>query len=169
MERSDELWVVVNNDTESLPLLDQFETISENGAPKYKRLVLRGWSNPWGVPWFGLVHLVIERGSSGVEIAGSLTFTSLKRRQDSHFNEFLMTEIRNKLGDKPPPDDVLIPFSKPYMLRAQNSTNLAGWHREGRQIVIRPGTEYGETTRYHIVGLYVSHYEEEEEPEDESP
>lgn len=167
MEHPDDLWVRVYPDTETIPLLDQFETISDNGVPKYKRLVLRGWDIPYGAPWDGIVHLVIERGLYGVEIAGSLTFTALKRRQDSHFHEFLMAEIRSNLGNEPPPDDVLIPFTKPYMLRAQNSTNLAGWHREGDRTVIRPGTEYGETTRYHIVGMYVSHYDDEE-PEDES-
>ena len=135
----DELVVYVDSDTKTVDILDRFEGYGEyKGLPAYKRIVI---SNPKcseliGYKWIGY-NLVIERSNS-TEYVGDITFTEFKQKNDDGLREHI----------------------RPYLLRAQNSSNRVGygwqWDWSGGYGDYIEGTEYGETTNYVFSGAYIT-------------
>lgn len=153
-------------DTRTIDLLDEFEGMGGAGKPKYKRIVIKNGNYmrylPSGAVSF---NLVIERGH-GSDYVGDITFTEFKKGEDSELRDHVEKEINNEVIDKYKDKDQFFRFSKPFLLRAQNSSNRTGygweWDWSGGYGDYTEGTLYGETTNYFFVGAYITsgyHYE----------
>ena len=150
----EELKEYVWDDTKSVELMDKFEGIDSNII--YERLVIKNSS--YGVTKAGefySYHLVIERGWNEKEV-GDITFTEFKKGNDSDLVQHIENEITPQVLKKYKGKNKIYYFSKPYVLRAQNSSNRVGygsyWDRSGNYY---KGTEYGETSNYLFVGVYI--------------
>ena len=156
----DELVTNISSDTKSVSLLDKFEGYGE-GEPAYRRIVMKNTSYAWvlGLKNKAGINLVIER-SSKHDYVGDITFTEFKQDKDRNLRDFLRQEINDDIAEKYLDKDKFYRFSKPYHLRAQNSSNRTGygweWDWSGGYGDYTEGTLYGETTDYVFVGAYIS-------------
>ncbi len=169
----DELVTYISNDTRSVSLLDRFEGYGD-GQPAYRRIVVKNTSYAWflGLKNEAGLNLVIERSRSR-DYVGDITFTEFKQDKDHNLREFLKQEINDEIAEKYLDKDEFYRFSKPYRLRAQNSSNRTGygweWDWSGGYGDYTEGTLYGETTDYVFVGAYISSRWSSYDPEHRKP
>ena len=156
----EELVECVFDSTRTVDLLDKFEGIGQKKKVAYKRLVIENgkyqrWSNE------GLVafNLVIERGR-GNDYVGDITFTAFKKDESYGLRKYISEEVTEDVIKLYKDKKQFFRFSKPYLLRAQNSSNRTGygweWDWSGGFGDYTEGTLYGETTNYFFVGVYVT-------------
>ena len=157
----DELVECIYEDTRTVELLDKFEGYGQKRPVKYQRIVIkngkyRGMVSHKSTP--GL-NLVIERGH-GLSFVGDITLTEFKQGKDSELSKYISSEIREDIVDDYLYTDRFYRFSKPFLLRAQNSSNRRGygwvWDWSNGYGDYTEGTQYGETTDYYFVGAYIS-------------
>ena len=158
----DELIVSVYDGTKTVDLLDKFEGINSTDSTKYRRIVIqnikycRRTKPDYRVIGF---NLVIERGR-GSDYVGNLTFTEFKKGHDAALRKYLDAEITQDIINRYIDKDQYYRFSKPFLLRAQNSSNRTGygwvWDWSGGYGDYIEGTQYGETTNYFFVGTYIT-------------
>ncbi|SEP74197.1 hypothetical protein SAMN02910289_00505 [Lachnospiraceae bacterium RM5] len=160
----DELVVDILSNTKTVDILDEFEGNEETSA--YKRIVVNNGKyisyrhhNQYEYVYF---NYIIERGY-GDDYVRDITFTNFKMKKTSDLEEYVKNELSREdiflYLDK----DKFFRFTKPYLLRAQNSNNRTGYGSEwrwdyGDLIQETQGTLYGETTKYFIVGGYITTY-----------
>lgn len=149
----------VYRDTRTVELMDEFEGYAENSIP-YDRLIINGFT---GFTKIGLIRCkyIIIRMKSDEETVGDVTFTKLKTGNCNKLTQYIREQVETKLKDWDK-NKIEIKLDKPYLLRAQNSYNREGYGWEwdwtdGLGTYVE-GTEYGETTKYGIVGVIVSEY-----------
>ena len=156
----DELVECVFDNTRTVDLLDKYEGIGEQKKVIYKRLVIEnGKYSRWTEEGMVSFNLVIERGR-GNDYVGDVTFTAFKKDETyglrKHIEEEVTEDVIKLYKDK----NRFFRFSKPYLLRAQNSSNRTGygweWDWSGGYGNYTEGTLYGETTNYFFVGVYVT-------------
>ena len=159
-ECKEELADFVFDTTRTVDLLDKFEGIGKKNNVVYKRLVIaNGKYQRWSDHGLISFNLVIERGR-GTDYVGDTTFTAFKKGEASglrkHVDEEVTEEVIKLYKDK----NQFFRFSKPYLLRAQNSSNRTGygweWDWSGGYGDYTEGTLYGETTNYFFVGVYIT-------------
>lgn len=130
-------------------LMDEFESITEEGYQRYKRLVLKNldFSDCGGY------HFIIER-LNGRETKGNITMTNYKKGNNRELLNYANEQIVAVLEDCKEKHGKEIIFTKPYLLRAQNTSNRTGYGSEyNGDFLVHQGTLYGETTRYAFVGV----------------
>jgi len=156
----DELVTYIWDDTRTVDLLDKFEGYDSSDSTRYRRIVIK---NTKYVRYSNRLHLgfnlVIERGH-GSDYVGDVTFTEFKKGNDSGLSQHVSSEITDDIIEQYIDKDQFYRFSKPYLLRAQNSSNRTGygweWDWSGGYGDYTEGTLYGETTNYFFVGAYVT-------------
>lgn len=156
----DELITCIWEDTKTIKLLDKFEGYCDDSSTKYKHIVIENvkftrYSNVHR-PGF---NFVIERGN-GSDYVGDVTFTKFKKDEAYDLYRYLNSEITDEIIEQYLDKDRFYRFSKPYLLRAQNSHNRTGygweWNWSGGIGDYIEGTLYGETTKYFFVGVYIT-------------
>ena len=159
----EELIAEVFDDTKTIELLDKFEGDDEEEI-RYRRLVIknvryRDWSDYVGY------NLVIERGPYS-DYVGNITFTEFKKEPSPDVIKYIKSVVSDDIISLYNNRDKFYRFPKPFLLRAQNSSNRMGygWASEQYSYSIDApwGTLYGETTNYFIVGAYITttlHYD----------
>lgn len=135
--------------TASVRVMDEFESITEEGYQKYKRMIFRNsfYSD------CGSYNFIVERLQAR-DSEGNITMTDYKKGYDSALRKYANEQIKMQLGENRGTKGTEIFFDKPYLLRTQNSSNRTGYGSEynGYDLVYQ-GTLYGETTRYGFVGV----------------
>ena len=160
IEDHEELVHLVIETTKTLRLLDVFEGYSKSNSIKYKRLVVSNckYRAFKGNHYVGF-NLVIERGCNR-DYVGDITFTNFKTGKDADLKKYITSEITDSVVEEYVDRNEFFRFSKPYLLRAQNSTNRTGygweWDWSGGYGDYTEGTFYGETTDYFFVGAYIT-------------
>ncbi len=156
----EELVKCVWDDTRTIELLDQFEGYDQTDSTRYRRIVVKNtlytrYANKHH-PGF---NLVIERGR-GSDYVGNVTFTEFKKGEAPELSRHINSEIDDNIIEQYIDKDKFYRFSKPFLLRAQNSSNRTGygweWDWSGGYGDYTEGTLYGETTNYFFVGAYVT-------------
>ena len=75
-------------------------------------------------------------------------------------SQHIASEVTDDVIEQYIDKDQFFRFSKPFLLRAQNSSNRTGygweWNWSGGYGDYTEGTFYGETTNYFFVGVYVT-------------
>ena len=135
------------NTTSSVRLMDEFETLTEEGFKKYTRLVIKnGFLN------FRYKFIIERLGNR--KARGDITITDFKKGYNADLIEYANEQIALYLKGNVEKNGMEILFEEPYLLRAQNSSNRTGYGREynGSDLVWQ-GTLYGETTEYAFVGV----------------
>ncbi len=156
----EELVTYIWDDTRTVDLLDKFEGYGQSDPIRYRRIVIKNtkytrYSNKHN-PGF---NLVIERGR-GSDYVGNVTFTEFKKGDAFGLAQHVAAEVTDEIIEQYIDKDRFYRFSKPYLLRAQNSSNRTGygweWDWSGGYGDYTEGTLYGETTNYFFVGVYVT-------------
>lgn len=139
-------------DTRSVALMDEFEFLTEEGFKKYERLLVKNIESISGIR----CRLIIERLEENNDYHGDITMTDFKKGYTSSLVKYVTEEICNYKKSNKIISNQYIVFSKPYLLRTQNSSNRTGYGSEynGYDLVYQ-GTLYGETTKYAFVGIIV--------------
>ena len=156
----DELVTYIWDDTRTVDLLDRFEGYGQSEPTRYRRIVIK---NRKYIRYFNEHHpgfnLVIERGR-GSDYVGNVTFTEFKKGEDSALAQYVADEVTDEIIEQYVDKDQFYRFSKPFLLRAQNSSNRTGygweWDWSGGYGDYTEGTLYGETTNYFFVGVYIT-------------
>ena len=145
------------NDTPTVPLMDEYETLTSEGYYKYERLVLQDclWHNS------SLFSYVVERRNER-DCVGNITLTELKKGEDWDLSAYAKETIdhyNSRKKTKRINPGTIVFFKKPYLLRAQTSANRTGYgnYYEGNDLVYE-GTLYGETTSYVIIGVMAQRF-----------
>ena len=168
----EEFIVNVYDTTKTIDLLDKFEGIGREEKIAYKRLVIgNGRYTRFSKVGTICFHLVIERGR-GNDYVGDITFTQFKKGETYELHKYMEQEITDEIIEQYKDKNVFYKFSKPYLLRAQNSSNRTGygweWDWSGGYGDYIEGTLYGETTNYFFAGAYISteytYYAEKRKP-----
>ena len=158
---ANELIECIYEDTRTVELLDKFEGYGQIKPKRYQRIVIKNCK------YRGLVHhkstpgfnLVIERGHRPDHV-GDITLTEFKQGNDGELSKYITSEITEGIVEEFLDADRFYRFSKPFLLRAQNSTNKSGygwtWDWSNGYGDYTEGTHYGETTDYYFVGAYIS-------------
>lgn len=139
-------------DTGTVYEMDKFESLTEEGFRKYKRMLIGPYTirsvDSEGYSTSQSFYLIVERLNRR-ETTGNITATELKQG----YTNGLFNYIRGQLETHESEDDIII-FDMPYWFRAQNSKNRQGYGSEynGYDLVWQ-GTLYGETTNYCISGI----------------
>ncbi len=153
----DELVEYVWEDTRTVDLLDQFEGYGDRNPVRYRRIVIKNiFNRKYTDEMIYGFNLVIERGW-GSDYVGDVTFTQFKRGEASALARYIDSEVTDEIVEKYINKDRFYRFSKPYLLRAQNSSNRTGYGSEWIGGTYLEGTLYGETTKYFIVGVYITY------------
>ena len=156
----DELVTYIWDNTKTVDVLDKFEGYRQSDSTKYKRIVIRNakyirYSNKHN-PGF---NLVIERGH-GSDYVGNITFTQFKKGEASELAQYVNNEVTDEIIEQYIDRNQFYRFSKPFLLRAQNSLNRTGygweWDWSDGYGNYTEGTLYGETTNYFFVGAYIT-------------
>ena len=139
----------ISEHTGSVAMMDEFESVTEEGFKRYERLFVQNTVYISGKS----CHYIIER-MSGNDYVGDITMTNFKQGYTSSLRKHAASELEKVDFDKIKEGEKVIRFTKPYLLRAQNSSNRTGYGSEynGYDLVYQ-GTLYGETTRYAFVGV----------------
>lgn len=157
-----ELEVYVSANTSTVKLLDKFEGF-DTETP-YERLIIKNAMRIYKGNQSEMINLVVER-SKNCDYEGSITFTKFKQGYTLNLRTFVENQIAHisksdlavyKNSGK------IFRFSKPYLLRAQNSRNRSGYGWEWDWStpyapLVTEGTLYGETTDYMFVGAYIGY------------
>ena len=163
----DELVVPILDDTRTVDLLDKFEGYSWESTV-YHHIVIKNcrFYKRYNRNYVGF-NLVIERGR-GSDYIGNITFTDFKKGHTTNMRKHIENEITEEIVEQYLDKDKFYRFSKPYLLRAQNSSNRTGygWEWDWSDGIgsYTEGTLYGETTNYFFVGAYVTSGFEAYEP-----
>lgn len=145
------------DDTRTVDLMDKFEGL--NGEKPYERLIIkRAFSIRVGTK-FEFVDLVLER-SKNRDYQGNITFTEFKKGNIGDLKRYVQCQFTEDDIVKCMETGEIKLFSKPYLLRAQNSRNRSGygWEWDWSDPYypsVMEGTFYGETTNYVFVGAYI--------------
>lgn len=157
----DELVTYVWDDTRTVGLLDKFEGFGSDSTV-YQHIVIKncGFYKRYDIGYVGL-NLVIERGRGRKsDYIGNITFTDFKKGYTGDLRKHVENEISEEIVEQYLDKDRFYRFSKPYLLRAQNSSNRTGygweWDWSGGIGSYTEGTLYGETTNYLFVGAYIT-------------
>lgn len=139
-------------DTPTVQIMDEFESLTQEGYCKYERLVLLSSFYHCGTYF----SYVVER-RNGRECFGDITMTELKKEEYWELLQYAKETIDRHNKRKKTTrfhSGTVIYFKKPYRLRAQTSSNRTGYgnYYEGYDLVIE-GTLYGDTTDYVILGV----------------
>lgn len=141
--------VSVDRYTRSIAVMDTFESLGDNYNRIYDRLIFCCAFSYQGRQLSVGGDYVIERLPNGTETEGDITFSAFKSMQDERFDlrNYTVSEIYGEL-DSLDERKRFIRFSVPYLFRAQTSRNreYGGWEH---------GRQYGDTTRYGVVGVEV--------------
>ena len=157
----EELIECIYEDTRTVELLDRFEGYGQTRPVRYQRIVIknskyRGLIYHKSTPGF---NLVIERGNR-TDHVGDITLTGFKQGRDDKLSQYIAAEITEDIVEEYLDTDRFYRFSKPFLLRAQNSSNRSGygwtWDWSNGYGDYTEGTQYGETTDYYFVGVYIS-------------
>lgn len=156
----DELVKYVFDTTKTIDLLDTFEGLGQINSVKYKRIVIKNCKyRNYSVNHDVGFNLVIERGQN-IDYVGNITFTQFKKDETNDLARYIESEVTEEIINKYIDTNRFYRFSKPYLLRAQNSSNRTGygweWDWSGGYGDYTEGTLYGETTNYYFVGVYIS-------------
>ena len=108
---------------------------------------------------FEFVDLVLER-SKNRDYQGNITFTEFKKGNIGDLKRYVQCQFTEDDIVKCMETGEIKLFSKPYLLRAQNSRNRSGygWEWDWSDPYypsVMEGTFYGETTNYVFVGAYI--------------
>lgn len=148
--------------TKSIPLLDKFEGFGNQNNVIYDRIVLKNCR--YGRTSEGRefsYRLVIER-SKARDYIGDITFTKFKKGEDSDLRKYISSQVSNDIVNRHAGKDEIYYFDKPYLLRAQNSSNRTGygweWDWSDGIGTAYEGTFYGETTSYVFAGIVIERY-----------
>lgn len=147
------LYKYISDKTKSVPLMDEFESLTDEGFRKYERIVIK--NTIWGQS--GRYHLILARMSAS-EYVGDITMTDFKIQRGNY--GLLIKHVESEVSKAKEKailakDDEII-FETPFLLRAQNSSNRTGYGNEynGYDLVYE-GTLYGETTKYAFIGVII--------------
>lgn len=152
-----DLEIFIGKNTKTIKILDRFDGL--NGGEPYKRLIINNAfikkNYDEETIW---IHLIVERSRTD-NYVGDITFTEFKNGDTLEFREYVMGQVDK--GDVKESGTIM--FEKPYLLRAQNSTNRIGygWRWDWSDPYspdITEGTPYGETTNYYFVGCILGEY-----------
>lgn len=159
--------IYIGNTSQTVRILDEFE------SKHYERIVIKNGFMVFTSCFERMIsyNFVIER-LGNQKAVGDITFTQFKQEKGG-FHDLIMHahhELTNDILVKYVNTDKFYRFTTPFLLRAQNSSNLTGYGWEwdwtdGVGSYIK-GTEYGETTQYAFVGAYITlgaHYYRPEE------
>lgn len=145
--------------TKSVQLLDRFEGLGEENNTIYERMILKNCK--YGTTKEGhsfIYHLVIER-SKNRNYVGDITFTKFKKGQDRELRHYICEQINKDIINKYAGTKEIYYFEKPFLLRAQNTSNRTGygweWNWSGGIGTSYEGTFYGETTSYVFAGVII--------------
>lgn len=157
-----EILVDLRPDTKTIELMDEFDE-KENDKYVYGRIIdLNGFHVCSRLGKYGFIYCfyVIEHGANGLEYASDITMTKLKQKKTRELEEYAESELSDVIISQYLDTDRFVRFKKPYRLRAQNSGNRIGygweWDWSGGYGDYVEGTQYGETTDYSIIGVYLS-------------
>ena len=156
----DELITYIWDDTRTVDLLDRFEGYGQADPVRYRRIVIKNTKyTRYGNKYNPGFNLVIERGR-GLDYVGNVTFTEFKKGEAAGLSQHIASEVTDDVIEQYIDKDQFFRFSKPFLLRAQNSSNRTGygweWDWSGGYGDYIEGTLYGETTNYFFVGVYVT-------------
>lgn len=143
----------LSRDTGTVSLMDKFESLNEKGFKKYERMLITDWNQYSSEMGY---YLLVER-RKGRDVIGGITMTDFKLGYTSKVNEHARVEIDNYLENGGNLENgQIIMFKTCYLLRAQNSSNRAGYGNiyYGDELV-HEGTLYGETTSYVFAGVQI--------------
>lgn len=152
-----DLEICIFDDTRTVELMDRFEGI---GTEKpYDRLILKNAMYIRVGSLGEMIDLVVERSKSK-DFQGNITFTEYKKGEIYDLREYIENQFTEKEIQNYKKSGELYKFSKPYLLRAQNSRNRSGYGWEWDWSdpyapLVNEGTLYGETTNYVFVGAYI--------------
>ena len=154
-----ELEVYVSANTSTVNLLDKFEGLGTD-AP-YERLVIKNAMRIYKGSQSEVISLVVER-SKNHDYEGDITFTKFKQGYTIKLKTFIDNQISKSDFVAYKNSGKMFRFSKPYLLRAQNSRNRSGYGWEWDWStpyapLVTEGTLYGETTDYVFVGAYIGY------------
>ena len=154
-----ELEVYVSANTSTVNLLDKFEGLGTD-AP-YERLVIKNAMRIYKGSQSEVISLVVER-SKNHDYEGDITFTKFKQGYTLKLKTFIDNQISKSDFVAYKNSGKMFRFSKPYLLRAQNSRNRSGYGWEWDWStpyapLVTEGTLYGETTDYVFVGAYIGY------------
>lgn len=154
-----ELEVYVSANTSTVNLLDKFEGLGTD-AP-YERLVIKNAMRIYKGSQSEVISLVVER-SKNHDYEGDITFTKFKQGYTLKLKTFIDNQISKSDFVAYKNSGKMFRFSKPYLLRAQNSRNRSGYGWEWDWStpyapLVTEGTLYGETTDYVFVGTYIGY------------
>ena len=145
--------------TKSIQLLDRFEGLGEENDTVYERMILK--NRKFGMTEEGRTftyHLVIER-SKDRNYVGDITFTKFKQGRDGELLHYICEQVSNDVLNKYAGTKEIYYFDKPFLLRAQNTSNRTGygwqWDWSGGIGTSYEGTFYGETTSYVFAGVVI--------------
>lgn len=138
----------VYDDTRTVDLMDRFEGIGKDTA--YVQLVLRNIACININGDYEYLSLVVER-SKDYRYVGNITFTELKQGKIQDLYNFLRKHITKEIIEQYKNKIEEYRFDTPYLFRAQNSSNRSGYGWG------YGGTQYGETTAYVFVGVYIGY------------
>ena len=161
IEIEDELVELITTSTKTVALFDRFEGNGIRNKVAYHRLVMEnGLTFKLGKGVY--FNLVLERGRYDEYEGRGMTITFFKEYGDAFLTEYMDSEITDEIIEKYKDKDKFYRFTKPYLIRAQNSINRTGygwqwnWNTDGSLNDYQKGTFYGETTNYYFVGTYIS-------------
>lgn len=147
------LYKYISDKTKSVPLMDEFESLTDEGFRKYERIVIK--NTIWGQS--GRYHLILARMSAS-EYVGDITMTDFKNQRGNYglLIKHVESEVSKAKEKAILAKDAEIIFETPFLLRAQNSSNRTGYGNEynGYDLVYE-GTLYGETTKYAFIGVII--------------
>jgi hypothetical protein len=145
----------------SVACMDKFDGV--NSDKSYSQLIIKRYNTfyrPHNIS-FVTYNLVIERVKTNEKIEGkSYTFTQIKNKEDCGLNYDIYKQIPEEIIDEYLCKDKIFYLKSPIMLNAQNSSNRTGYGQTwdwsiSADYPIDEGTQYGETTTYKIVGIYL--------------
>jgi hypothetical protein len=154
----DQLAVNFSSQIRSVDLMDKFDGVFSDEM--YFQLVLKYYHFVSLNKTF-LYHIVIERAKPIDKFEGlGITFTELKRKKASDLEIAVSELIKQENVDDYVNRQKVFYFKKPILFRAQNSFNRSGYGQIwdwsiDKENPMSEGTQYGETTNYKIVGVYL--------------
>lgn len=161
----------IYKETNTLPLMDEFESKNDAGKKNYDALLL---TDVFCIKYYKKLYwvsLIVKRKPKDVEcIKSSLTFTDLRKyllervftvqnRKDFKILKALFDEVKNNNLSESDKDMVRYDFSVPVKFNAQNSSNRSGYgNRYCGEELVYEGTQYGETTDYMFTGALIQRW-----------
>ena len=154
----DQLAVNFSSQIRSVDLMDKFDGAFSDEM--YFQLVIKYYQFLYLNNTL-MYHIVIERAKLYEKFEGlGITFTELKRKEAYDLEFAVSEQIKQELIDDYVNKQKVFYFKKPILFRAQNSFNRRGYGQIwdwsiDKENPMSEGTQYGETTNYKIVGVYL--------------